>query len=85
MGIYVGVPLMAFAMLWWRHREQRSRWLQASLVLFALPMVLDWTAGVLGWWPNTATSRVITGGLWGASVGWVLVSTLGRQKKTIAG
>ncbi|MEM1094137.1 MAG: DUF2085 domain-containing protein [Bacteroidota bacterium] len=84
-GIYAGVPLMAFAMLWWRHREQRGRWLQAGLALLALPMILDWAAGALGWWPNTAASRVITGGIWGLSVGWVLVSTLGRQKKEPSG
>ena len=80
-GIYAAVPLMAFVMLWWRYREQRGRWIQAGLALMAVPMAIDWLSGAFGWWGNTPASRMITGGLWGLAVGWVLVSVLARQKK----
>jgi len=75
-GIYGGAILGALLgrMAGGFGASMRTRW--ALLALGAAPAFIDWIGPWLGLWPNTPTSRLLTG-LWlGGAVAWMLVQAL---------
>ncbi|NOT60769.1 MAG: DUF2085 domain-containing protein [Acidobacteria bacterium] len=73
-GIYVGFALGWLLSVRWPRMPRR--WLIAAF----LPLASDWFLGVAGWWPNTPTSRTLTGALAGGALAW----WLSGQRRTIA-
>lgn len=70
-AVYAALLLAGLAFAFLRGRLQAPRLI--DLVLLALPMVIDGGAQTFGLWESTAASRVISGGLFGAAMGWWLL------------
>lgn len=79
LGIYGGVvvglavtPLMASLL---RKVYAKAGWL---LMAALTPVALDWVGPVIGLWPNTPASRMVTGGALGIGVGLLLSAVVAR-------
>lgn len=82
-GIYTGLLLSTVAFLILRHWDYWiSPRIKLLLVVFALPLVVDWAVNFTPLPDNTPVSRMVTGGLLGLAVGFVAVRAfLGTSKQ----
>jgi len=74
-GLCVGVltvPLAGPSRVRWMVGGPMVLWLLVAL----LPTLIDWALGAFGVWPNTAVSRLLTGGLFGCVAGALLGANL---------
>jgi uncharacterized membrane protein len=76
-GMLLGFPFgaVAFAVLL-RHDPVLRRWAPQILAVTTLPMAVDWALGWFGLWPNSALSRMLTGGLFGVAAGYWLTRAI---------
>lgn len=76
-GIYSG---LAAASLIYPYTRVYHKWLwrnsQWMLLLVVAPMTADWMGALMGWWPNTVSSRLLTGGIFGLGAGYYVTTGL---------
>jgi len=71
LGIYIGLFLAVPALLaMYRWDEWMQRHIGQILVASVIPLALDWSGDVFGFWTNTPHSRLITGSLFGIVAGY---------------
>jgi len=74
---YLGFPIAALLFKMARGAWPFSR-KSAPIILglATLPAIIDWGGDVIGFWHNTVTSRMITGGIMGVAAGYFLVAAI---------
>jgi len=76
-GIYWGLPAAALVFALTLRaapiRRHVARGAPLLLIAAAMPAGIDWALDVVGLWPNTPVSRVLTGAGFGLGAGWFLV------------
>lgn len=89
MGIYFGLPLAALVFtLPARFLGNLGRRAPIALAASVFPIALDWTLDALGILDNTASSRWVTGLVFGLVAGYFLVEAVGdlaRPRRRVPG
>ncbi len=79
-GIYWGVlgAFLAFFVLYRATPTLRKHPL-LFLIAALTPLGIDWGLNFLGWWHNTPPSRMLTGGMFGVALGFLLAKGILEQ------
>ncbi len=75
-GVYFGLLVGILVYPLWRHVDEIEAIPRAWLFLSLIPITIDWTLTVFGFWENTHLSRFVTGAILGAACATYIVPAL---------
>ena len=83
-GVYLGLPLAAVGFFLLYRLPVSASFLRILLFVALALLSLDWGAPLLGFWHNTAFTRMFTGLFFGLVAGYYLVYVLSAQSKSVS-
>ncbi len=75
-GVYFGLLVGILVYPLWRHVDEIEAIPRVWLFLSLIPITIDWTLTVFGFWENTHLSRFVTGAILGAACATYIVPAL---------